>query len=321
MNLRVEEKLLLYRQCLRIRLVEEAIAERYVEGEMRCPVHLSIGQEGIAVAVCGNLEQSDYVVSNHRCHAHYLAKGGDLNAMIAEIHGKATGCAKGIGGSMHLIDLAAGVQGCTPIVGSAIPLGVGVAFGVALKGETRVTALFFGDAAIEEGVFHESMNFASLSKLRVLFVCENNLYSVYTHLDSRQPSRELTRMAQAHEMEHHHLDGNDVESSYFRLNDIVASMRLEARPIFVQLDTYRWREHCGPHYDNHLGYRSEEEFLSWKDRDPIDRMVRELKQSGIPDSFFSGLEREFMKEIDAAFAFAQTSPFPHKGQLGRHVYK
>ncbi|NDB95899.1 MAG: thiamine pyrophosphate-dependent dehydrogenase E1 component subunit alpha [Verrucomicrobia bacterium] len=173
---------------LRIRLVEEAIAEAYPRQEMRCPVHLSIGQEAVAAGTAAALARADLAMSGHRSHAHYLAKGGDLRKMIAELMGRQNGCCRGRGGSMHLIDRSVGFMGAVPIVGSTIPIAVGLAFAEKLRGQTRVTAAFLGEAATEEGVFHESANFASLHRLPVLFVCENNLYSVYSPMAVRQPA-------------------------------------------------------------------------------------------------------------------------------------
>ncbi len=168
-------------------MVEEKIAKLYPEQEMRCPVHLCIGQEAICVGVCANLGPEDYVLSNHRSHGHYLAKGGDLKAMMAEIYGKVTGCCQGKGGSMHLVDLPSRFLGAVLIVGSTIPIAVGAALGTVMEGEQRVTVVFLGEGATEEGVFHESLNFAALKKLPVIFVCENNYFSVYPHLSVRQP--------------------------------------------------------------------------------------------------------------------------------------
>ena len=177
----------LYREMVRIRIVEESIAEHYPEQEMRCPVHFSIGQEAVAVGVCVHLDPSDHVFSNHRSHGHYLAKGGDLKAMVAEIYGKEAGCSRGFGGSMHLLDLKHGFLGAAPIVGSTIPIAVGSALTATVKEEDRVTVVFLGDGATEEGVFSESLNFAALKQLPVVFVCENNLYSVYSPLSVSQP--------------------------------------------------------------------------------------------------------------------------------------
>jgi len=207
----------LYRDLLRLRLVEEAIAARYSEWEMRCPTHLSVGQEAAAVGVCGALEQRDYVLSGHRSHGHYLAKGGSLRAMMAEIYGKATGCSSGKGGSMHLIDLEAGFLGAVPIVGSTIPIAVGVGLGIQQAQEDRVSVAFFGDGATEEGVFAESLNYAALAKLPVVFVCENNLYSVYSPIDVRQPSeRDLLQISRGHGVPALHGDGNDVDCGTVR---------------------------------------------------------------------------------------------------------
>lgn len=205
----------LYYHILRIRLVEEKIAALYPEQEMRCPVHLSIGQEAVAVGACAALAKEDYALSGHRSHAHYLAKGGNLNAMLAEIYGKQTGCCHGKGGSMHLIDLSAGFLGAVPIVGSTIPIAVGTAFGSFLREEMRVTLAFLGEGATEEGVFHESINFAMLKKLPIVFVCENNLYSVYSPLVVRQPAdRSVVQLAQGHGIEGYQADGNDLEQVY-----------------------------------------------------------------------------------------------------------
>ncbi|HET6882539.1 MAG TPA: thiamine pyrophosphate-dependent dehydrogenase E1 component subunit alpha, partial [Pirellulales bacterium] len=203
----------LLRSMLRIRLIEEGIARTYADQQMRCPVHLCTGQEAVAAGVCAALDDSAQVMSTHRAHGHYLAKGGNLRAMLAEMYGKATGCAGGYGGSMHLIDLSAGFLGAAPIVGSTIPIAVGVAFGSSLRGENRVVVAFFGEGATEEGAFHEAMNFAALKRLPVLFVCENNLYSVYSPLGVRQPAaRSVWQTAAGHGIESRHGDGNDVES-------------------------------------------------------------------------------------------------------------
>ena len=258
-------------RCLRIRLIEEAIADHYAEGEMRCPVHLSIGQEAIAVGTCAALETSDKVYSTHRCHAHYLAKGGDLKRMMAEICGKAAGCVGGRGGSMHLMDVPKGVMASIPIVSSSIPVAVGSALADKRMRNGKVTVAFFGDASVEEGVFHESANFASLHKLPVIFLCENNLYSVYTPIDQRQPDRPLTDLARAHGMQAAHGDGNDLDECYRLSVQAVERARNDQGPTLLVLDTYRWREHCGPAFDDHLGYRKEGELKKWEQRDPIRR--------------------------------------------------
>lgn len=312
----------LYYQMLRIRMIEEKIAALYPEQEIRCPVHLSIGQEAIAAGVCACLSRDDYVLSGHRSHAHYLAKGGNLNAMMAEIYGKVTGCSKGKGGSMHLVDLSAGFLGATPIVGSTIPIAVGAAFGSVMRGEQRVTTVFFGDGATEEGVFHESLNFAVLKTLPVVFVCENNLYSVYSPLSVRQPKgREISRLAEGHGIESYQGDGNNVVEVFGMVERAIHKARQGGGPTFLEFATYRWREHCGPNYDNDLGYRTESEFLEWKERDPIKTFSERLLSDGVLcNQDIDSMTRKLEAEMDDAVAFAKDSPFPEGQLLLEHIY-
>ena len=291
---------------LRIRLVEESIANKYSEQKMRCPTHLSIGQEAIAVGVCSNLTNEDQVLSTHRAHAHYLAKGGCLNSMLAEVYGKVTGCSKGMGGSMHLIDKSVGFMGSTAIVGNTIPVAVGSALAMKIQEKKSISCVFFGDGATEEGVFYESINFAIIHNLPVLFICENNLYSVYSGLEVRQPKRrKIFEMVRAFGIESRHGDGNNVQqvSDYVELarNKIMSGNG----PQFLEFDTYRWREHCGPNYDNDIGYREEEEFLEWKKKDPL-KDVFESKDIDLVKVFFN----KFNAEIHQAHHFAEKSEFP-----------
>lgn len=312
----------LFGQMLRIRLVEERIAALYAEGEMRCPIHLSIGQEATAVGVCSALGPQDYVMSGHRSHAHYLAKGGDLKTMLAELYGKATGCCQGKGGSMHFVDLSAGFLGATPIVGSTIPIAVGAAFASQRRAEKRVTVAFFGEAATEEGVFHEAINFASLKRLPVLFVCENNLYSVYSPLSVRQPEgREVFALAAGHGVESFQEDGNDPAAVRALAGQAVDKARRGGGPTFLEFKTYRWREHCGPAYDNHIGYRAEEEFQQWKRRCPLQACQERLIGAGeLGEGELAGLRAEIEAEIDLAVRFAKESPFPAEDLLMKHIY-
>ena len=311
----------MHRDMLRIRMVEESIAERYAEQEMRCPVHLSIGQEGAAVGVCHALQHTDRVFSTHRCHAHYLAMDGNLNAMLAEIYGKAAGCIGGRGGSMHLTDPAKGMIASVPIVASSIPLAVGAALSDQIDGNGNVSVAFFGDASVEEGVFHESANFASLRKLPVLFVCENNLYSVYTALKDRQPPRPIAELARAHAMSVDSADGNDVAAVFKVTQEAVARARQGSGPTFLVFDTYRWREHCGPAFDNNLGYRSEAEFETWRARCPIEASRAKLRdQEVLTADAEASLAAAIKLEIDAAFTFARAAPLPEPSQAADHVY-
>lgn len=312
----------LYREMLRIRLVEERIADLYGEQEMRCPVHLCIGQEATAVGVCAALEVNDYVFGSHRSHGHYLAKGGDLGSFLAELYGKATGCCRGKGGSMHLIDLSVGFLGAVPIVGSTLPIAVGAAFGSTFADEPRVTAVFFGEGATEEGVFQESLVFAALKNLPVVFVCENNLYSVYSSLTVRQsPDRDITAVATANGVAALYGDGNDVESVYELARRAVETARRGEGPTLLLLDTYRWREHCGPSYDNDLGYRTVEEFEEWRTRCPVETFKARLVERGdLQASEATSMTAEIASEIDDAIRFAKESPFPSEGELFADVY-
>ncbi len=301
----------LYYEMLRIRRVEESIATLYAEQQMRCPVHLSIGQEAVAAGAAAALKPGDQAMSGHRSHAHYLAKGGSLRAMLAEIYGKATGCCGGKGGSMHLVDLAAGFMGAVPIVGSTIPIAVGLAFGAQLQGSSRVTLAFFGEGATEEGVFHESINFASLKKLPVVFVCENNFYSVYSPLEVRQPRhREVFQQAIGHGVESHQADGNEVAEVLRLTQAAVEKARSGGGPTFIEFKTYRWREHCGPGYDNDIGYRTPEEYEHWKALCPLERTRRQLLAAGTAAAELDTMQARIDLEIAEAAAFAKASPFP-----------
>lgn len=311
----------LYRQMLLIRKIEERIAARYHEQEMRCPVHLSIGQEAAAVGTCQHLRKSDLIASAHRSHAHYLAKGGDVPAMIAEIYGKESGCASGRGGSMHLLDMDAGVMPCLPIIGASISTGVGASLAIRQRGEDSVVIVFLGDAAVEEGIFHECANFAVLKNLPVVFVCENNLYSVCTPLETRQPSRPLTDLAKAHAMPTIHLDGNDVVAVQDAASQAIATARRGGGPTFMLLETYRHLEHCGPSLDLELGFRSEDEYRSWKDRCPIEKHREVLmREANWNDRNDDNLRQEVDREIEAAFSFAGAARFPDIKTAGANVY-
>jgi 2-oxoisovalerate dehydrogenase E1 component len=306
----------LYREMLRIRIVEQRIADRYADWEMRCPVHLGIGQEAAAVGACAALEPRDYVMSGHRSHGHYLAKGGDLKAMMAEIYGRATGCAGGKGGSMHLIDLACGFLGAAPIVGSTMAIALGAAFASRMRGEDRVTMVFFGDGATEAGIFHECLNFAALHQLAIIFVCENNLYSVYSPLEVRQPPhRPIVDLAAAHGIATGAGDGNDVEEVYRLARGAVDAARSGKGPAFIELATYRWLEHCGPNYDNDIGYRSEAEFEEWRERCPLKRQHARLIERGAAPAELDRMEAAAEQEFAAALKFAKASPEPERRAL------
>ena len=306
----------LYRSMLRVRMIERAIAAEYSNQEMRCPVHLSIGQEVAAAAVCDVLRQEDWALSSHRSHAHYLAKGGDLNRMIAELYGKATGCSGGFGGSMHLTDLKAGFIGATPIVGSSIPIAVGAALSVKQRGLDKVVVAFFGDGALETGVAHESMNFASVHQLPILFVCENNLYSVYSPLSVRQPpSRELCALPNAHGILADSIIGDDALAVLDQTERLVTTTRENSQPTFLEIGVYRWVEHCGHQEDDHLGYRPNAEIADWQSRDALT-----ILEASIPSGVRETMTAEIEQDIAQAFQFARQSEFPSADSLDTKVY-
>jgi TPP-dependent pyruvate/acetoin dehydrogenase alpha subunit len=306
---------------LRIRRIEEAIADRYAEQEMRCPTHLCIGQEAIAVGVCDVLSRSDKVFSNHRAHGHYLAKGGDLNAMIAELYGKSSGCCGGRGGSMHLIDIDAGFMGATPIVGGTVPIAVGSAWASKLSKRNDVTVVFFGDGCFEEGVIHESMNFAALHKLPIILVCENNNFSVYTPLELRQPLRPISGIAAAHGVSALSGDGNDVDAVRKLASEASERARSGYGPQFLELSTFRWREHCGPNFDHELNYRTVENIRAGLDDCPIQRFKAVISEQGLDLALIlEELESQLRDEIADAFLFASQSRPPQPSDACEKVY-
>lgn len=289
-----------YRFMYLIRCAEEEIAARYHQNDkMRCPTHLSIGQESTAVGVMLALSPHDHVYSAHRCHAHYLAKGGGLTAMIAELHGKATGCTGGWGGSMHLVDESVGFMGASPVVGDSISLAVGSAMAFKLDGTGRVAVAFFGDAAVETGQFWEAVNFATLKRLPIMLICENNLYSTATHISQRQPPSPIYERVKGF-MWSSRVDDWDVEAVYQ-----AAKRCREAQPGFLEIGTYRYREHVGPNYDWDLGYRTREEVLEYMSRDPLQIVRRKLRDEDV-----TSIENESKKLVLAAFENAMAAPWP-----------
>ena len=315
------ELISLFTQMLRIRLVEEEIAKRYGEQKMRCPTHLSIGQEAAAVGVSCHLNDSDRAYSSHRAHAHYLAKGGDLKKLIAELYGKSTGCTGGRGGSMHLTDLQVGFVASTAIVGNSIPLAVGNALHQKLQQPGALSVAYFGDGATEEGAFYESANFAAVQKLPVLFVCENNQYSVYTGLKDRQPEgRSIVALSNAIGVPAIEMDGNDVEVVSASVGKVIDDIRQGNGPALIECHTYRHREHCGPNWDDDLGYRPEGELARWMKSDPV--VALQSKLAATPDwhQRFERISGDIQQEIEEAFAFAESSPFPELSTLDRFVY-
>jgi TPP-dependent pyruvate/acetoin dehydrogenase alpha subunit len=304
-----------YRALYRIRRVEEEIARVYPQDKIKSPVHLSIGQEAISVAVCEALAPSDIVFGTYRGHALYLAKGGDLRQMIAELYGKATGCAQGKGGSMHLIDTEAGVMGTSAVVGTTIANAVGYAYAMKIRRSETIVASFFGDGATEEGVFHESLNFAVLKRLPMIFVCENNSYAIHTHQLRRQALANIAERARSYGIAAQRMDDGDVVALHKCVSEAVAALRNgEAGPYFFECKTYRWREHVGPGNDWHLGYRMPQEAQSWFENDSLRQLARQIDECRL-----SEIEAEVECEIEVAFAFAELSAEPKPAELWTDV--
>lgn len=301
-----------YTLAQRIRTVEERIATEYSKGEMRCPVHLSIGQEIVSAAVGMAQETLDTAVSSHRAHAHYLAKGGDLYRMIAEIFGRVTGCCKGRGGSMHLIDLTVGFLGSSAIVGNSIPIGVGAGFTHKLNKDGQLAFTFFGDGATEEGAFYESVNFAAVNKIPVVFLCENNLYSVYTDLSPRQPaSRKINEMVAAMGLKSFEVDSLDPIVCLQETLAHVTWARENQTPMFLEYKTYRWLEHCGPNDDDGLEYRPKGELQDWKLQDPLTALRETLVANhSVTDSELDAIESAIAAEVNLVFEKVRKDQFP-----------
>jgi len=316
------ERINLFEKMLFIRSVENTIIKEYPKQEMRCPIHLSIGQEAVAVGVCANLGINDKIYSNHRCHAHYLARGGNLYKMFAELYGKEDGCCGGRGGSMHLFDDNVGHKASIPIVGSGIPLAVGSAFADKLNGINSITAVFFGDGAIEEGVFHECANFASLNDIPVIFICENNFYSCYSHISKRQPVRNLEILADSHLIKTQHCSGNDVLKVYECTNNAVNYVKFNQKPVFLLFDTYRQLEHCGTLNDDHYKYRDETEINYWFDNDPVLNYGKFLINQGITtQADIEILENIINIRIQSELNLAIKANFPDPESISNNVYK
>ena len=308
-----------FRSMLKIRLAEEAIAGMVESGEARCPCHLGIGQEAVAVGVAEHLRATDRCFGAHRSHSHYLALGGSLDELIAEVLGKVTGCSRGYGGSMHLRAPHVGLMGTVPIVAATIPIATGAALAAKLDGRGDIAVSFLGDGATEEGVFHESLNLAASMALPVLFVVENNLYSSHLHIGLRQPNDRVARFAEAHAIETRVIDGNDVATVSTVIGDLVTTMRDEPRPFLVEAVTYRWRGHVGHREDMDVGVERTDNLDSWKQRDPIGRLEVPMRDRGLEQSLTT-IRESLVGEVEQALDFARRSDYPPVDDLLRTVY-
>jgi TPP-dependent pyruvate/acetoin dehydrogenase alpha subunit len=311
----------LYKSMLRIRRFEDKIVSVYCDQEMKTPVHLYIGQEAVAAGVCANLRNEDYVFSTHRSHGHYLAKGGDMKGLMAELYGRKTGCSRGKGGSMHVVDPEVGVCGSTAIVGGNIPLSVGAALASVMQKRKSVAVSFFGDGAVDEGVFHESLNFAALKSLPVIFVCENNFYATNSHQSKRQPHDHIHKLSKYYLIPGVRVDGNDVVKVFETAREAVRRARKGDGPTLMECRTFRWKGHVGPECDIKLGCREQEELDAWMRKCPVKRFEKRLIKEGVvKKTYIDRLTREIDREIHDAYLYGKTSPDPGVDELLEDVW-
>ena len=314
-----------YTEMLRIRQCEENLVDPIIDGSVKCPVHLCSGEEAVAVGVCASLEKEDYIFGNHRSHGHFIAKGGRIDAMVAEIYGKSGGCSKGRGGSMHLIDPSVGMLGSAPIVSGTISLALGAALSSQIRKDRRVSVSFFGDGATNEGVLYECLNFAALRKLPIIFVCENNLYATHMPIADCRPGNYIADISVPFGIPNARIEGNDVIDVYEAAKRAVDQCRDGKGPFFIEALTYRLRGHVGPD-DNIQGTRTDirphEEIEAWRKKDPIHRFVKHILGDGIlTESELSKIQNDIDQEIRNAFAFAHNSLLPHVDELGNFLFK
>lgn len=311
----------LFKKMTLIRRFEEKIIDVYPQQEMKTPVHLYIGEEAIAAGVCAHLCREDYIFSTHRNHGHCLAKGIPPAILLAEFYGKKTGCSMGKGGSMHPVAPECGILGTTAIVGGGIPLAVGAALASSMKGDDKVSVVFFGDGASEEGSFHESLNFASLKRLPVVFVCENNFYATNSPIAARQPNDCIAKKAEGHGIPGVQVNANEVLDIYRAAHGAVRRARAGEGPSLLECRTYRWKGHVGPECDYEKGCRSRQELEAWMEKCPVNNMKNYLLKDGvISEEEIKAIVSKVDMELDAALLFAKESPFPGRDELLHHVY-
>ena len=310
-NIPAETLRMMYGIMLRIRKFEEKVAELVSKNEIICPCHLYIGEEAVATGVCAALRKDDYVFSTHRSHGHYIAKGGDIKALMAELYGKAAGCSKGRGGSMHLASPDVGLPGSSAIVAGTIPLAVGAGLAFSLQKRNSVSVAFFGDGAANEGTFYESLNFAALKKLSVIFVCENNLYSTHLPISACLANTDIYKMAEAFNIPSIRADGNNIVEVFKVAKSAVEDARSGKGPALIECMTYRWRGHVGPSYDLNKGLRSKEELEHWMNRCPIKALEEFLLEHDfLSEAEKSNIYESIEEEIEEALVFAKESPYP-----------
>ena len=321
MKVKKDKLLELYSTMLTIRLFEDRIVDLYARGEVPGLAHLYIGEEAVAAGVCGALREDDYITSTHRGHGHVIAKGAELNPMMAELFGKQTGYCKGKGGSMHIADMEIGILGANGIAGGGLPIAVGAGWSAIWRGTDQVSACFFGDDASNNGTFHESLNLASLHKLPVIFVCENNLYGISTCQIQHQPITDIATRSTSYDMPGVVVDGNDVLDVYHATCKAVKRARAGEGPSLIECKTYRWRGHHEGDPNQGERYRTKDEIGIWKEKCPVDRFAKKLaKDKAATKKKLAQIEKDVVSQIDAAVAFARESAFPAVEEMYEDVF-
>jgi pyruvate dehydrogenase E1 component alpha subunit len=301
-----------------VRAFEEAAEAQYMRGRIHGTMHLSIGQEASAVGACLPLTDADYITSTHRGHGHCIAKGADVGRMFAEFFGREDGYCRGRGGSMHIADVSKGNLGANGIVGGGIPIAVGAALTIRRQGRRDVAMCFFGDGANNEGAFHEALNIATVWKLPVVFVCENNQYGMSTSTERSTAVARIADRAAAYAMPGVTVDGNDLRAVAAASFEAVERARAGEGPTLIECLTYRWRGHSRSDRNR---YRTKDEIEAWRAKDPIARFEAELLDLGlVTRAGAAAIEADVAREIDAALAFAEASPAPRVEDLARYVY-
>lgn len=314
----------IYTMMLRIRKFEECVADLIKKSRIHCPCHLYIGQEAIAAGVCAALKDSDWVFSTHRSHGHYIAKGGNIRTMMAELFGKDTGCSRGHGGSMHIASPEKGLPGSSAIVAGTISLAVGAGLAFSLQKKNNLSVVFFGDGATNEGSFYESLNFSSLHHLPIIFVCENNLYSTHMPIARCLANTKIYELARVFNIASIRIDGNNVREVYNATRKGIEQIRKGKGPVFIECMTYRWLGHVGFEDDIDQGLRSRDELDAWMSRCPIQQFGIYLLEKGIlSKSDIHAISESIATEISDAVLFAETSPYPDPDDRNCHaqVYK
>jgi TPP-dependent pyruvate/acetoin dehydrogenase alpha subunit len=318
--MREDDRCSLFRMMSLIRHCETAIGTLVERAQTQTPCHLSIGQEAVAVGVCSVLEQADQIWGNHRSHGHYLAKGGDLLDLLREVLCRASGCAQGRGGSMHICAPALGILGTVPIVGGTVSMAVGAGLAFRQRRLAQVAVAFFGDGTLEEGQVHESMNLAALYDLPVIFICENNLYSSHMHISERRRRDNLVEAGSYHGMPGVVVDGNNVQAVQAATSEARALALAGQGPSFIEARTFRWRGHVGHRMDVDVGVKRRDELEAWFQRDPIRRERERLIAGGVDAATLDHLDAGILAEVETALATALAEPQPDPSTLLDHVF-